>query len=94
MPGIVRFVAGAGLLGMLSGCYGVPTTDQPVTSTPYAAAPAQVAAPNGYVGGTPVVAIGYQCYAGAYICNLPAPGPIGTGCSCPGLGAPSFGVVR
>ncbi len=94
MPTIARLAAGAGLLGMLSGCVGVPTTDQPITSAPYVAAAPAAATPNAYVGTTPVVAIGYQCYAGAYICNLPAPGPIGTGCSCPGLGAPSFGVVR
>ena len=38
--------------------------------------------------------IGAQCFAGAYVCQLPAPGPLGSGCSCPGLGAPSFGTVR
>ncbi len=89
MPTIARFAAAAGVLGLLSGCVGVPTTDQPISSAPYVAA-----APNGYVGATPVVAIGYQCYAGAYVCNLPAAGPIGTGCSCPGIGAPSFGSIR
>lgn len=35
-----------------------------------------------------------QCAAGFYTCVLPAPGPVGTPCSCPGLGAPSYGVIR
>ncbi len=55
-------------------------TGVPTTDQPVAAA-------------TPT-AIGYKCYAGAYVCNLPAPGPVGTGCSCPGLGAPSYGAIR
>lgn len=40
------------------------------------------------------VALGTQCYAGVYTCVLPQPGALGTGCSCPGLGAPSFGTIR
>ena len=35
---------------------------------------------------------GSTCYAGFYIC--PAAGPVGAPCSCPGIGAPSFGVIR
>ena len=52
----------------------------PVTDQPVAAAGAPEA--------------GYRCYAGTYVCNLPQPGQIGTGCSCPGLGAPSYGTIR
>lgn len=37
---------------------------------------------------------GATCYAGAYVCQLPARAPVGAQCSCPGLGAPSFGAVR
>lgn len=37
---------------------------------------------------------GYTCYAGAYMCRLAAQYPVGTQCTCPGLGAPSYGVVR
>lgn len=48
------------------------------------AAPSQGAAP-GY---------GYTCYAGVYVCRLPQQIPAGTQCSCPGIGAPSFGTVR
>ncbi len=37
---------------------------------------------------------GYTCYAGVYVCRLPQQVPVGTQCSCPGIGAPSFGTVR
>lgn len=37
---------------------------------------------------------GYTCYAGPYICRLPAQYRVGTSCTCPGLGAPSFGTVH
>ncbi len=37
---------------------------------------------------------GYTCYAGVYVCRLPQQIPVGTQCSCPGIGAPSFGTVR
>ena len=46
---------------------------------------APVQQPTGY---------GYVCYAGAYKCQLGAQLPVGTQCTCPGLGAPSFGAVR
>ena len=46
--------------------------------------------------GTPsgMVPYGATCYAGAYTCALPASGPIGGPCSCPALGAPSYGTIR
>ncbi len=37
---------------------------------------------------------GYVCAAGIYQCRLPEQVPIGSRCSCPGLGAPSFGTVQ
>ncbi len=37
---------------------------------------------------------GATCYAGAYVCQLPQQAPSGAQCTCPGLGAPSFGRVR
>jgi hypothetical protein len=89
MHATLRLAASAGLLATLAGCYGAPVTDQPIV------AGAPVAAPNATSAtGAPVVAVGNQCYAGAYICNLLQPGPVGTGCSCPGLGGPSYGTVR
>ena len=51
-------------------------------------APAPVNVPPGSV------VLSQQCFAGFYQCVLPQPGPIGTPCSCPGLGAPSFGSIR
>jgi hypothetical protein len=40
------------------------------------------------------VAYGSMCYAGVYRCAAPNFTPIGETCSCPGLGAPSYGTVR
>ncbi|HTZ69634.1 MAG TPA: hypothetical protein VMB71_03200 [Acetobacteraceae bacterium] len=40
------------------------------------------------------VAYGTTCYAGVYSCQAPAKSPVGGGCTCPGLGAPSYGVVN
>ncbi len=40
------------------------------------------------------VAYSGNCYAGVYSCVLPQQMPLGAPCSCPGLGAPSFGNVR
>ncbi len=37
---------------------------------------------------------GYTCYAGVYVCRLPQQIPVATECSCPGIGAPSFGTVH
>lgn len=91
MHATLRLAASAGLLAALAGCYGAPVTDRPIVVTPpVAAAPLTGAA----VAGAPPVAVGYQCYAGAYTCSLPQYGPIGSGCSCPGLGAPSYGTIR
>lgn len=35
-----------------------------------------------------------QCAAGFYQCVLPQAGQVGAPCACPGLGAPSYGVIR
>ena len=37
---------------------------------------------------------GYSCSAGVYVCQLPEQVALGSPCSCPGLGAPSYGSVR
>ena len=44
--------------------------------------------------GRPPVPYSAMCYAGPYTCQLPNAGPVGAGCSCPGLGAPSYGSIR
>ncbi|GBQ33700.1 hypothetical protein HLH34_06310 [Gluconacetobacter azotocaptans] len=42
----------------------------------------------------PVAGYGYSCHAGVYTCRLPYQAPLGAPCSCPGLGAPSYGNVH
>ena len=37
---------------------------------------------------------GAMCYAGVYNCAAPPNTRVGSVCSCPGLGAPSFGTVN
>lgn len=74
-------VAGLAFLGALAGCVGEPTAGQPVG---YAVPPGAPPPPVAYSG---------VCHAGFYTCTLPVSEPVGTGCSCPGLGAPSYGKV-
>ena len=66
-----------------------------------AAASCAPVSPYGSTLGTPVstgapaqVAYGTYCVAGAYQCQLGQAGPIGSPCACPGIGAPSYGVIR
>lgn len=47
-------------------------------------------APGTYPPGTP---LGGTCKAGLYTCQLPLASPVGAPCSCPGLGAASYGQV-
>ena len=52
-------------------------------------------APGTVVGvGAPAAYASNNCFAGFYQCVLPASQQAGTPCACPGLGAPSYGVVR
>ena len=46
------------------------------------------------VGPQVAAGYGYVCAAGVYQCRLAEQVPIGSRCSCPGLGAPSFGTVQ
>jgi hypothetical protein len=46
---------------------------------------------------SPALSVGTEggtCYAGNYVCPLSVPGTRGTTCSCPGLGAPSYGIIN
>ena len=95
-----RFLVAASALAGLAGCVGAPAPG-PVAYTPPVTNPAYLT--PGYSQGqayappnAPVqqVAYGVSCYAGIYTCQLPQQLPVGTQCSCPGLGAPSFGNVR
>jgi hypothetical protein len=40
------------------------------------------------------VPYGRTCYAGFYTCAAPPNTHVGTGCACPGIGAPSYGTVN
>jgi hypothetical protein len=40
------------------------------------------------------VTYGSMCYAGVYNCAAAPKSPVGSGCTCPGLGAPSYGTVN
>jgi hypothetical protein len=103
---IVTPAAFAALLG-LTGCIGAPAPG-PVAYTPGYAPPPNPAyvtpgysQGQGYAPSEPTaapapaqVAYGSTCYAGVYTCQLPQSIPVGAQCSCPGLGAPSYGNVR
>lgn len=79
-----RVMGALAALGGLTGCVIAPP---PV----YGTATQPVAVPSGTAEAIPY---GATCYAGFYTCALPNSLPIGSGCSCPGLGAPSYGTVR
>lgn len=89
------FMAGA-LIGAMAGCTGVagPVGDPTPVYPASAVVPYGQAAPN--VPRQPVATpYSGMCYAGVfYTCRLPNSLPIGTRCSCPGIGAPSYGTVR
>ena len=83
-------------LASLAGCVGAPAPGPvvyqqgyppPQQQSGYAPQQDQAAPPS-------QVAYGYTCYAGVYTCTLPQQIPVGSQCSCPGLGAPSYGNVR
>ncbi len=59
----------------------------------YYAPPAQTA-PSGQKQAQGPVVYGSMCYAGVYSCPAAAKSPVGGVCSCPGLGAPSYGTVN
>ncbi|GBQ97879.1 hypothetical protein AA23498_3021 [Acetobacter nitrogenifigens DSM 23921 = NBRC 105050] len=52
--------------------------------------PGTPVAPGSYPPNTP---LGGTCKAGFYTCQLPTATPLGAPCSCPGLGAASYGRV-
>jgi hypothetical protein len=100
----LAFPVALAALCSLSGCIGAPAPG-PVSYVPDGAPPGY--APPGYPPpgyGPPggyaqppagqQVAFGSTCYAGVYTCALPQALPVGAQCSCPGLGAPSYGNVR
>ena len=83
--GTLRRLAVLVALAPLGGCYVAPGAISPFGPTEVGTVYAPPPQGAGYVGTT--------CAAGNYVCPV-APGPLGAQCSCPGLGAPSFGVIR
>jgi hypothetical protein len=68
--------------------YGPPPAQTPVP-------PAQTTpAPQHQSSNSAPVAYGAICHAGFYTCAAAPQSPVGTGCACPGIGAPSYGVVN
>ena len=89
-PVLARPVLALGALLALGGCYSNPDAIGPV---PYAPTSPVLGAAGTPQAGQVVGYVGTTCKAGFYICQVP-PGPIGTQCACPGLGAPSYGNIR
>ena len=58
------------------------------------AAAAALAGCTGVAAPVQSTGYGYTCFAGAYQCRLGGQLPVGTECTCPGVGAPSYGTVR
>jgi hypothetical protein len=69
-----------------------PPVVYPPAYTPAPAPQAQAAPQKGQQ--QQAVAYGSTCYAGFYACPVPAYTPVGNTCSCPGIGAPSFGTAH
>jgi hypothetical protein len=70
-----------------------PAYYPPPPPPPDAAAPgASISSPRGPESRP--VAYGFHCSAGVYQCFLPNSVPVGSGCSCAGIGAPSYGTVN
>jgi hypothetical protein len=69
--------------------YGYPPPA--AAAAPQSSAPAQGSAPQMSQADTPY---GSTCYAGAYVCGAAPQSHVGSVCSCPGIGAPSYGTVR
>jgi predicted small lipoprotein YifL len=95
MRQIIRSAAALAVLASLAGCVGAPGP-APVAYQPAPPVYSQ-GAPPAYTQGGAVpqqVAYGATCFAGVYTCPLPQSLPIGAPCTCPGLGAPSYGNVR
>jgi len=87
---LIRPALALGAVLTLSGCYSAPGAVGPL---PYVPASPVVGREGTASAGQVVGYAGTTCNAGFYICQVP-PGPVGSPCSCPGLGAPSFGTIR
>ncbi|MDG6094547.1 hypothetical protein LOC54_05380 [Acetobacter sp. AN02] len=64
-----------------------------VAATLLAACTGTAASPVSAANAPPGTPLGGTCKAGVYTCQLPVATPVGAPCSCPGLGAASYGNV-
>ena len=71
--------------------YYPPGYQYPPPAAGTAASQASTQAPQMSQANTPY---GRTCYAGVYTCAAIPQTHVGTGCSCPGIGAPSYGTVQ
>jgi hypothetical protein len=88
-----RVVAALALAASVAGCSGTASPVGPGPA-PYAGPVASpyAAPPVGYPAAS--APYGSMCYAGPYVCRMQESAPLGSSCTCPGLGAPSYGQVR
>lgn len=87
---LIRPLLALSVLLTLGGCYTNPDAIGPV---PYAPVSPVLGSAGTPAAGQVVGYAGTTCKAGFYICQVP-PGPVGSQCACPGLGAPSYGLIR
>lgn len=87
---LIRPGLALGALLALAGCYSAPGAVGPM---PYVPASPVLGAAGTASAGQVVGYAGTSCHAGFYICQVPA-AAVSTPCSCPGLGAPSFGTIQ
>ncbi len=70
--------------------FGPPVYAPPLYAPPvYYPPPVYYAPPPFYVA--PPRRLAQSCYAGAYVCPLPQPGPVGGACSCPAFHGRVYG---
>lgn len=93
-----RALGAAALVFAVGGCAGGPvaydSAGNPVPGSTPPGYPAPIVQASAPAGGAVQIAYGTQCFAGFYQCPLGRSVPVGSSCSCPGLGGPSFGTVR
>ena len=72
---------------------GYPQAYAPPPSSAPPADAQSAPAPQANESGSAQPVYGATCYAGVYVCAAPARTQVGQSCSCPGLGAPSYGTA-
>jgi len=98
--GLATLPAPAGARVFVGVGIGIPVVPYDYPPPVYAPPPVYYPPPPVYYPPPPVAyspapaGYGAACYAGVYTCPVDRALPVGTQCSCPGIGAPSYGTVR